>query len=759
MKINSGDIHTDVSEGVDELVFKVDDEDQGFIFEMLRSKIYSDSIAAICREIAANSRDANREVMKGHVPIEIGFRKEHLLDGGSSLHVYFKDEGPGISPDRMANVFCKYAKSTKRDTDEMTGGFGLGAKTPFAYTDAFNIETVVDRVKYLYTAYIDESRRGKIAKLSEEACEEPNGTTIVVPISPDDRRRFEQNIILYTCMWDVPPKYVDVNAWTGSEISKIIESDGIPKMKLEGGRVLYIVSRSLISIFDQGMGIIVDGMPYDLDTHQIPEYDGKNNYQLSSTTVVMRMETGEVDLSVNRETLQYTQKTIDAVSAIMKLVVTKMTSYLTEYVDDSTCYFEACTKAWSIFFDRDLIVPPNVSENDAEIAKTAMAWVRQYMSSGSIKELKYKGRDIVTSNPRLNHMYFRAGYVTSGGNVGYREMHFSFKGFSRRNVYLLDTKSKSAYRTKEAIQGTPNGEMVLICKREFMPDDKLSDVLNAANEIIFNDEVAADIKTLDDIEIPYKLYSSIPMPKRPSTATGMPRGKASATLQMSVKELKPDVNGGDCRKMFASKEIEVARKSGPVDEQHKTLYLVVSDMYSMPEFDRRTEAFAKFISLYYGMRMFVVSKRSAAHFADCLDVETAISALDSSVFQKIAKALAVMNTYDRAKQFGMYGGISLNADVMSDLAFLKRAYLLYKKTKLFARNGDFIDYRLPILLEHYKIGMTPYTGAASVFIDEFDSKYPLLSGDLRYVNRPADVELYIRLIDEHLEKIKNTKTK
>lgn len=761
MKINSGDIHTDVNEGVDEMVFKVDDEDQGFIFEMLRSKIYSDSIAAICREISANSRDANREVMKGHIPVEIGFRKEHHLDGGSSLHVYFKDEGPGISPDRMANVFCKYAKSTKRDTDELTGGFGLGAKTPFAYADAFNIETVVDGVKYLYTAYIDESRRGKIAKLSEEKCDEPNGTTIVVPISPSDRHKFEQSIISYTSMWDVRPTYVGIDEWDNAPRPSIEDLILVPKLELENGRVLYIINNNVSRMFNTGMGVIVDGMPYTLDTRQIPGYEGRQTYQLYGVTLVLRMETGEIDLSVNRETIQYTQKTLDAISVVMDLAAKKMASYLTYYVDNSSNYFEACTKAWSIFFDNDVRVPAGVSNTDAFIVKTAVAWIRQYLPTGSIKEFKYKGREIVTSNPKLKHLYFRAGYITDGGNVMYREMTFSFKAFSRRGIYLLDTKTKSAHRTKVAIQGITSNEIVLICKREFKPNEALSDVLNAANEIIFNDEMAEDIKTLEDMEIPYKLYSSIPLPKTVSSSArySYASDKKSAKVMVSVRQLVLDCDIDDRRKLFVSKNIEVLRKSGPEDAQHKTLYLVVSDMSYMPEFNSTAEAFAKFISAYYGMQMFVVSKRASVHFADCLDLDTAISAFDTAALAKVAKASAVIDTFDRAKRFGMYDGVTFSDDIMEELRLLKRAAKLYGKINIFGLTDKFLKHKLPILLERYSMTVTAYSGKVSEFMDKFEERYPMLSGNLRYIGNTANVTFYIKLMDEYYAKQETTKTK
>ena len=119
--------------------FTVDTSNQ-MIVSILRDKLYSNKIAAVCREVASNSRDANREAGNVEVPVIINISNEGLLDEGMSIS--FKDSGVGISPSRIDNVFLKYGSSTKRDSNSQTGGFGIGAKTPFAYTNEFLISTI-----------------------------------------------------------------------------------------------------------------------------------------------------------------------------------------------------------------------------------------------------------------------------------------------------------------------------------------------------------------------------------------------------------------------------------------------------------------------------------------------------------------------------------------------------------------------------------------------------------------------------------------
>ena len=85
---------------------------------------------------------------------------------------HIKDQGPGISPDRISNIFVQYTASTKREDDIQTGAFGLGSKTPFSYSDTFTIITVYGGIKYQYAAYIDPTRVGKLRLMSEEPTQE-----------------------------------------------------------------------------------------------------------------------------------------------------------------------------------------------------------------------------------------------------------------------------------------------------------------------------------------------------------------------------------------------------------------------------------------------------------------------------------------------------------------------------------------------------------------------------------------------------------
>src|ERR1700691_4508657 len=107
MKLNILTPIIESSNDLQEKMFSIGDP--GMVFDILRNKLYSNPILAICREISCNARDAHREAGKAEEPITISLPS--LLDPNYKI----KDVGVGISPDRAENIFVNYTSSSKRN--------------------------------------------------------------------------------------------------------------------------------------------------------------------------------------------------------------------------------------------------------------------------------------------------------------------------------------------------------------------------------------------------------------------------------------------------------------------------------------------------------------------------------------------------------------------------------------------------------------------------------------------------------------------
>lgn len=283
MELPKSNLTLEMSENVRTMDFSIDEQNIGLILETLRSKMYSDPIGAVCREVASNSRDANREV--GNLsPTQIIFNNNSIWTENKPV-VIFKDNGPGISPQRIADVFVKFGASTKRHTNKFTGGFGYGAKTPFAYTDTFYIKTVVDKSEYVYICALDESRRGKLILLTERVTDESNGTEIIIPLQKQDIDNFKNKVLFYTYYWDVRPTYV------GIDESKQKQYD----IDIAENNSKYLVGECKAF---PGIYALIDGIPYLLSNKNFNQNVSSYNYQ---DTCFLKFENGDLAISTNRE--------------------------------------------------------------------------------------------------------------------------------------------------------------------------------------------------------------------------------------------------------------------------------------------------------------------------------------------------------------------------------------------------------------------------------------------------------------------------
>jgi len=97
-------------------------------FETLSSRLYSDKIRAVIRELACNAYDAHVAADKENVPFEVH------LPTTFEPHFEMKDFGTGLAHIDIVDLFCTYFGTNKSDSDKFIGALGLGSKSPFCLT-------------------------------------------------------------------------------------------------------------------------------------------------------------------------------------------------------------------------------------------------------------------------------------------------------------------------------------------------------------------------------------------------------------------------------------------------------------------------------------------------------------------------------------------------------------------------------------------------------------------------------------------------
>jgi hypothetical protein len=171
------------------LKFGIDAENMGLIYKSFLN--YSNPIGSLVREIASNCFDSHEEAGISK-PVIIKIVDENYVSGTPAT-IHFIDHGVGLSKERVENIYCKFFTSTKRDTNNLIGGFGIGAKSPLGYVDMFYVKTVYNNVQYTYIVHKGEESP-EMDLIAQETTKELNGTEVIVNIKSGDKQRFKREI-------------------------------------------------------------------------------------------------------------------------------------------------------------------------------------------------------------------------------------------------------------------------------------------------------------------------------------------------------------------------------------------------------------------------------------------------------------------------------------------------------------------------------------------------------------------------------------
>lgn len=267
------------------------------VLEILRSKLYAHPIDSIVRELLSNAIDANTEA-KATKKISIS------LPNRLNTRFSIQDFGPGISPDRMKNVYLNYGESTKKGTNSEIGFFGIGAKSPFAYSEAFLIQTADGHTWREYSAYIDESRKGKVAELQRKKSSE-TGTTIIIEVKPEDALEFSRAARKYALFI---PHLVEITApFNATPHPKDALSFGLCPFP---GRVLTS-SEWCDCRFEPENIVVLNGyIPYQLSEStcrkMFPDKSVLTQYAwVFGSRLTLRFQIGQLTVSASREELNF----------------------------------------------------------------------------------------------------------------------------------------------------------------------------------------------------------------------------------------------------------------------------------------------------------------------------------------------------------------------------------------------------------------------------------------------------------------------
>lgn len=107
--------------------------DIGFVVDLLADRIYTNKPLAVVREYCCNAHDSH--VMAGTTDKPFNVHLPTMLEPWFSV----RDYGTGLCEEDVRGVFSGIGISTKRDSNEVIGCWGVGTLSAFSVADSFTV--------------------------------------------------------------------------------------------------------------------------------------------------------------------------------------------------------------------------------------------------------------------------------------------------------------------------------------------------------------------------------------------------------------------------------------------------------------------------------------------------------------------------------------------------------------------------------------------------------------------------------------------
>lgn len=274
----------------------------------LLTNLYKDPQLAVIREYYTNGADAHKAAGV-NVPVEI------KLPTWDDPVYTVQDFGIGMSEWDITNVYSEYGASTKRDTNEQVGAFGLGCKSAFTIANQFTIVSVKDgrKVTALFSKVLNGTYESTIVSNVETT--QGNGTLVKIPVS-SNLEYFRRTALQFFSFSEPGSVLVDGKQpiYALANADKILDPN-------DPDFLMYVEPKSTGDSY-----IIMGSVPYVLTSNEVESSMQRLGFATHSSAGFLRMPKyipapiGSVDLTPAREGLMFTEKT--------KALVDKYISFL-----------------------------------------------------------------------------------------------------------------------------------------------------------------------------------------------------------------------------------------------------------------------------------------------------------------------------------------------------------------------------------------------------------------------------------------------
>jgi hypothetical protein len=293
-------------------------------FQVLSNSLYSNKKLAVVRETMCNAWDAHIEAGCTNTPVKVTLTDQKLI---------IQDFGLGIEKSLIQPIYGVYGGSTKVANKDVTGGFGLGCKAPFAYVEHFEVTSCHNGLKTIYRMSLSSAVAGGLPSITEIVSMPTTETGITVTINlkqPSDKFDFEHIIRRIAALGEIKtelngkllpfvPFSKAENGYLMLQAKPWFENQQ-QKIFVRYGNVVYPVDRheDFKREYDS-VGMLIQKLSCWTTDHSDP-YDGRKFY---NWCIVFQAPPNSITVTPSRESLSMAEHTTKTIKKILKDFVKK----------------------------------------------------------------------------------------------------------------------------------------------------------------------------------------------------------------------------------------------------------------------------------------------------------------------------------------------------------------------------------------------------------------------------------------------------
>lgn len=307
--------------GTNAIAMSIDEASNVFLMDAL-GKLYSRPAQAALREYLSNAIDAHKAKGGTLPPIQITLPTK---TGNSKLSI--RDFGKGMTEEEFSTILSRYGASTKRDSNAMIGGFGLGAKSGFAVSNEFFMTSYQNGKAIRVRIFKDSMNQGYIEVVDRFNVTEEDGMLVELPIPNGNIYELNKASLFNDFPFfmgygvdaiDIIPASTDFSKQSvhnkkvftpmnfGSETLGWVakKSSSAPKMFALMGKVAYPIDLNKFSKLSKENNVINQSLVANVAT-----------LKKFQRIKVLNLPIGSVDLPSSREEITYSERSIRTIGA------------------------------------------------------------------------------------------------------------------------------------------------------------------------------------------------------------------------------------------------------------------------------------------------------------------------------------------------------------------------------------------------------------------------------------------------------------